>query len=57
MHAEQTVHWEVSAGSSIRPAARWYMLDELLAQCDTDAPMPKAVANWQAVVVVGREAW
>jgi antitoxin ChpS len=36
-------------------AMRPYTLDELLAQCDPDAPMPDELRDWEAAPPVGRE--
>lgn len=56
--AGQTVQLDTSAqGLLIRPAARRYDLDELLAQCDPKAPMPTDTAEWQEAEAAGREVW
>ena len=56
--AGQTVSLESSAeGLLIRPGGRKYSLDELLAQCNPRAPMPKTLAQWQDMPAVGRETW
>lgn len=56
--AGQTVQLDASAdGLLIRPAARRYSLDELLAQCDLKAAVPAEIAEWQAAAPVGREVW
>lgn len=33
-----------------------YTLEELIAQCDLEAPEPKELADWNAMRPVGREA-
>ena len=56
--AGQTVQLDASdEGLLIRPAARRYSLDELLAQCDPKAPMPTDMAEWQQARPAGREVW
>lgn len=58
LQAGQTVLLVASEqGLLIRPCAPKYTLDELLAQCDPKAPMPKDVADWQSALPVGREVW
>lgn len=58
LQAGQTVQLEASElGLLIRPRAPRYTLDELLAQCDPKAPMPKDMADWQNASPAGREAW
>ncbi len=58
LQAGQTVQLEASEhGLLIRPRAPKYTLDELLAQCDLKAPMPKHLTDWQGAPPVGREVW
>ncbi len=58
LQAGQTVQLEASDnGLLIRTMARKYTLDELLAQCDPKAPMPKDLADWQQTPPLGREVW
>jgi antitoxin ChpS len=49
---EQTEH-----GLLIKPMCKKYTLEELLAQCDPNAPMPQEVIDWQDTPSVGREVW
>jgi antitoxin ChpS len=44
-------------GLMLKPARHKYALDELVAQCDPDAPMPTDLAAWHDAKPVGREAW
>lgn len=44
-------------GVLLTPARRKYSLDELVAQCDTKAPMPKDLEVWGDARPVGREIW
>lgn len=57
--AGQTVQLDASSdGLLIRPVARRYTLDELLAQCDPKATKPTEIAaEWQTAAPVGREVW
>ncbi len=57
--AGQTVQLDASPnGLLIRPVARRYNLDELLAQCDPKAAKPTVLAaGWQTAASVGREVW
>ncbi len=58
LQAGQTVRLEASEkGLLIRPTKRKYTLDELIAQCNRKAPMPKELADWQDSRAVGREIW
>ena len=58
LQAGQTVQLEASEkGLLIRPTKRKYTLDELIAQCNRKAPMPKELADWQDSRAVGREIW
>ncbi|MBS4098637.1 MAG: AbrB/MazE/SpoVT family DNA-binding domain-containing protein [Sulfuricella sp.] len=58
LSAGQTVTLEQTEnGLLIKPIARKYTLDELLAQCDPSAPMPDDVAAWQEMADEGREKW
>ena len=58
LQAGQTVHLEASQqGLMIRPTARKYTLRELVAQCDSKAPMPKELRDWQSMPAAGREVW
>ncbi|MTI11960.1 AbrB/MazE/SpoVT family DNA-binding domain-containing protein [Sansalvadorimonas verongulae] len=34
-----------------------YSLDELLAKCDENAPMPEELKEWDEAPAVGNEAW
>lgn len=44
-------------GILLKPARHRYALDELVAQCDPNAPMPADLASWNSLTPVGREAW
>jgi antitoxin ChpS len=44
-------------GVLLTPARRKYSLDDLIAQCDTKAPVPADMTAWDDVRPVGREAW
>lgn len=44
-------------GVLLTPARRKYSLDDLVAQCDTKAPLPADLAAWGEAKPVGREAW
>jgi len=58
LQAGQTVQLEASEeGIFIRPSRPRYTLDQLVAQCDRKAPMPKELAEWQDARAVGREIW
>lgn len=58
LNAGQTVTLEQTEnGLLIKPLARKYTLDELLAQCDPNAPMPDEIVAWQAMPAVGNEEW
>lgn len=58
LQAGQTVQLEASEkGLLIRPTKCKYTLDELIAQCNRKAPMPKELADWQDSRAVGREIW
>ncbi|MGZ8218583.1 hypothetical protein [Methylomagnum sp.] len=41
----------------IEPRSRIYTLEELLAQCDPNAPVPEEVAEWLKAPPVGNEIW
>ena len=54
--AGQVVQLErISDGLLIRPAKPKYTLEALLAQCDSTAPMPNEVTEWQEMPAFGRE--
>ena len=58
LSAGQTVTLEqTEQGLLVKPMNKKYTLDELLAQCDPDAPMPQEVTDWQDSPAVRREAW
>jgi antitoxin ChpS len=58
LSAGQTVTLEqTEQGLLVKPRPRKYTLDELLAQCDPDAPMPEEIAEWQDAPAVGKEVW
>ncbi len=59
LSAGQTVTLEQTEDGLLikKPSARKYRLEELLAQCDPNAPVPDDVAAWQATPAVGRETW
>jgi antitoxin ChpS len=44
-------------GVLLTPARRKYSLEDLVAQCDKNAPFPADMAAWGEVKPVGREAW
>ncbi len=44
-------------GLLVRPRHKKYSLEELLAQCDAKAPMPKDVKEWQDNRATGKEVW
>ncbi|WP_233203374.1 MULTISPECIES: hypothetical protein [Mycetohabitans] len=44
-------------GVMLTPARRKYLLDDLVAQCDTKAVFPGDMAAWGEAKSVGREAW
>ena len=44
-------------GIVLAPARPRYSLEELLAQCDSKAPIPEDLADWSNVKPVGREVW
>ncbi len=44
-------------GVLLTPARRKYSLDELVAQCNSKAPVPDDIAVWDDVKPVGREVW
>lgn len=44
-------------GIMLKPARHKYALDELVAQCDPNAPMPADLTSWNNLEPVGREAW
>ncbi|WP_330111079.1 AbrB/MazE/SpoVT family DNA-binding domain-containing protein [Methylophaga thalassica] len=45
-----------AAGIVITSAKPKYTLDELLAKCDLDSPMPEDVKEWDSVQPVGNES-
>ncbi len=56
LQAGQTVQLEASEqGLMIRPTARKYTLQELVAQCDRKAAMPPELIEWQGMPAAGRE--
>lgn len=57
LHAGQTVMIEQTAqgGLLVSPCRKKYLLEDLLAQCDADAPMPQEVADWESMPPVGEE--
>jgi len=58
LSAGQTVQLvQTTDGLLVRPQACRYTLQELLAQCDPKAPMPKEVAGWQKMRAAGKEVW
>lgn len=58
LSAGQTVILEqTDQGLLVKPRRSKYTLEELLAQCDPDAPMPEEVAEWLDAPPVGRELW
>ncbi len=58
LSAGQTVTLEqTEQGLLVKPMNKKYTLDELLAQCDPDAPMPQEVTDWQDSPAVRREVW
>lgn len=44
-------------GVMLKPKRHSYALNDLVAQCDTNAPMPEDLAVWNQMHPVGREAW
>ncbi|MDR5839144.1 AbrB/MazE/SpoVT family DNA-binding domain-containing protein [Caballeronia sp. LZ034LL] len=44
-------------GIMLAPARPKYSLDQLIAQCDTKAPLPEDLADWSNIKPAGREAW
>ncbi|WP_454726407.1 MULTISPECIES: AbrB/MazE/SpoVT family DNA-binding domain-containing protein [Cupriavidus] len=44
-------------GILLKPARPRYVLAELVAQCDPDAPMPAELAAWHHAGSAGHEAW
>lgn len=44
-------------GVLLTPARRKYSLGELVAQCNSKAPVPDDIAVWDDVKSVGREVW
>ncbi len=58
LSAGQSVTLEQTAdGLLVRPRTKKYSLDELLAQCDAKAPLPKDVKEWQDSRATGNEVW
>jgi antitoxin ChpS len=59
LRAGQTVTIEQTAqgGLLVSPRRKHYSLEELLAQCDADAPMPQEVVEWESLPPVGEEVW
>jgi len=56
LSAGQTVTLEqTEQGLLVKPRAKKYTLDELLAQCDPTAPMPQEIADWQDMPAAGKE--
>jgi antitoxin ChpS len=56
--AGQTVTLEqTEQGLLVKPHGKKYTLEELVAQCDPNAPMPQEVADWQDTLAVGKEMW
>jgi antitoxin ChpS len=56
--AGQTVTLEqTEQGLLVKPRAKKYTLEELLAQCDPNAPLPQDIADWQDAPAVGKEIW
>ncbi len=54
--AGQTVTLEqTEQGLLVKPQCKKYTLEELLAQCDPNAPMPQEVTDWQDAPALGRE--
>jgi antitoxin ChpS len=55
--AGSTVGMKIDSGRLIvEPAKRRYTLDELLAQCDPDAPLPDDGLDWTNSPAAGSEA-
>ncbi|WP_250452979.1 AbrB/MazE/SpoVT family DNA-binding domain-containing protein [Caballeronia sp. ATUFL_M2_KS44] len=44
-------------GIMLTPARHKYSLEELVAQCDSKAPLPEDLGAWSEARPVGREAW
>lgn len=44
-------------GVLLTPARRKYSLAELVAQCDSKAPLPTDLAVWSEAEPAGREVW
>jgi len=58
LSAGQTVTLEqTEQGLLVKPMNKKYTLDELLAQCDPNAPMPQEMTDWQDSPAVRREVW
>ena len=58
LSAGQSVILEQTAeGLLVRPRTKKYSLDELLAQCDAKAPLPKEASEWLDAPAVGNEIW
>ncbi|MCX7112007.1 MAG: AbrB/MazE/SpoVT family DNA-binding domain-containing protein [Proteobacteria bacterium] len=58
LSAGQTVTLEqTEQGLLVKPMNKKYTLDELLAQCDPNAPMPQEMTDWQNSPAVRREVW
>ena len=58
LSAGQSVILEQTAeGLLVRPRTKKYSLDELLAQCDAKAPLPKEVKEWLDSPPTGSEVW
>lgn len=58
LSAGQSVILEQTAdGLLVRPRAKKYSLNELLAQCDAKAPLPKEAKEWLDSPSTGNEVW
>jgi antitoxin ChpS len=56
LSAGQTVTLEqTEQGLLVKPMGKKYTLEELLAQCDQNAPMPQEVTDWQDAPAMGME--
>jgi antitoxin ChpS len=44
-------------GIMLKPKRQTYVLEDLIAQCNQNAPMPEDLSVWNGLHPVGREAW
>lgn len=55
MQLDTTADGSIVLSKKSKPAQ--YTLEELLAQCDLSAPLPKDIAEWDNIPPVGNEVW